>query len=510
MSNPADVSLFEQGVDAWNDVLEERLDDPTSVWRNTRYAADLSGESLGQRASRRWDRDTATFDTLLSYPRAELSFCDLRGTDFKVPLIGYDFRAADFVGADLRGADLSDADLQNAGFLAANLRGAVLRDARLDGARLESCDLIGADLARTSPWRARLFEREPPRVDFEWPDGSSIGSVSDLIAVCSGLHQRKTTLPLRFYFRGEAQLWKLRPSVVRSRRLRNTEGHMLTELMTGRPHDFGHVRQAIDQWVLAQHHGLKTRLLDVTRNPLVALFFACESMASAEAEGRLHAFAAPPSLVKPYNSDSISIIANFAKLSFSEQTTLLGKRRASSVDYKGAMRKLHHLIGEEKPHFSPRVDPRDLFRVFVVEPKHSFEQIVVQSGAFLISAFHERFERERISRVQCRTPVYEHCTFTIPAAAKPRIIEELRLLNITRHTLFPSLAEAAKAATTRQLATPILKDRNARLPAVHPGWNYPKRPLPPDRVPQRIERAGVRLRHAHGDDASEPTGEGGP
>ena len=61
-----------------------------------------------------------------------------------------------------------------------------------------------------------------------------------------------------------------------------------------------------------QHYGLKTRLLDITRNPLVALFNACEE--DGEKDGRLHVFAVPSDLIKSFNSDTVSIIANFAKL----------------------------------------------------------------------------------------------------------------------------------------------------------------------------------------------------
>ena len=39
----------------------------------------------------------------------------------------------------------------------------------------------------------------------------------------------------------------------------------------------------------------------------------------------------------------------------------------------------------------------------------------------------------------------------VPKASKQHIINELRLLNVTRETLFPGLDESAKAITDRYL-----------------------------------------------------------
>ena len=119
--------------------------------------------------------------------------------------------------------------------------------------------------------------------------------------------------------------------------------------------------------------------------------------------------------------------------------------------YSNALNRLYHLIRQEKPNFKKLIDPRDFFRVFIVEPQQSFERIRAQSGAFLISAFHERFEQHEVLQWNSGIPIYHHFMIEVPKASKQHIINELRLLNVTRETLFPGLDESAKAITDRYL-----------------------------------------------------------
>lgn len=251
---------------------------------------------------------------------------------------------------------------------------------------------------------------------------------------------------VEYYFRGESiATWELRPSIMRDS-LIQYEGEMLTDLMARRPSEFNGSNTAISQFVLAQHHGLKTRFLDITKNPLVALFHACQD--DLEKDGRIHIFAVHRNFIKSFNSDTVSIIANFAKLPFDEQNMLLTLTRGDdSFNQVDAIRHLYQLIREEKPFFEERIDIGHFFNIFVVEPQQSSERIRAQSAAFLASAFHRRFERDEVLRHNDRLPVYAHYTPTIPAESKETIRRELRLLNISRETLFPGLDESARAVT---------------------------------------------------------------
>ena len=97
------------------------------------------------------------------------------------------------------------------------------------------------------------------------------------------------------------------------------------------------------------------------------------------------------------------------------------------------------------------LDIRDLFRVFVIEPQRMFQRIRAQSGAFLISAFHERFERHAVLNCNASIPIYSHYVLNVPRQKKLLKINDLQLLNVTGETLLPSIDESAKAVTQHYL-----------------------------------------------------------
>ena len=452
MANRYYLELFLQGPDAWNEKARE----------TATYGADLTGESLGYRLVEQYGEGNVP-----SYAGIDLTATNLRDASFVLPnkislfRPGLDLKGAWFLGANASGANFYNANLTETIFTESKLRQANFSGAILDDALFYKADITGINLTATRPWRARFLEgrRSEPLVSLTT---SRIESVSDIVAICKTLrlaHERDSE-SVHFYYRGQSTDWKLRPSVMRCQRFRTLEGQMLRDAMTRRPEDFANSTTALAQWVLAQHHGLKTRLLDVTKNPLVAVFNAVREYGDTRnSDGVVHVFVVPQSLVKTFDSDAISIVTNFAKLNRWEQDVLLGRRRVdlpnshivSGVtvhDYEFAMGRLLGFIGQEKPRFEAAVDPRDFFRVFVVEPQQAFERLRAQSGAFLLSAFHERFERSKVIRWNEFTPVYYHYVLQVPAATKPLLLDELALLGVTRETMIPGLDEAARAITS--------------------------------------------------------------
>ena len=476
MTKDEQIKLLLEGVQAWNRQREK-----------SSFLPDLSGEDIWKAFRNAGKLEQIGDWCYIPLSGVNFSNANLKGANLRMAYLvdanlrNANLKTADLVGADMTGAVLSRSKLQKANFKNAKLANAKFDFSKLHKANFDYAYLNGtylfrakvdnetdfslvesfsnADFAGAQPWEAILYSKEerdlsptPYKPMLNKPMLNKIKSTGGLLKRIRQLQTYHKGDDSVLYFRGEAKSgWELQPSVMRNSKFRKYEREMLRELLTRRPEEFSTLSSALEEWVLTQHYKMPTRFLDVTRNPLVALFNACLDDEYKEKKGRIHIFAVPRKLIKPFNSDAISIISNLAKLTPREQKLILGYKLPEHVcgdekeDYELAKLRLYQGIRQEKPYFDERIDIRDLYKVFVVEPRRFAERIRAQSGAFLASAFHDRFEPEEIREWNNRIPVYAHYKLTIPSNCKKSIRNELRWLDITNETLFPGLDSAAEA-----------------------------------------------------------------
>jgi FRG domain len=242
---------------------------------------------------------------------------------------------------------------------------------------------------------------------------------------------------VELFYRGHSKRdeYKLIPRLFRDPSHRENEDRLFRELLVLNPQDFSADVSTLDKLVRMQHHSLPTRLLDITSNPLMALYFACKG--SGDQVGEVIVLQIKREEIKFYYSDTASCIANLAKLSSEykdEIDTMLPKKK---FNRKHPLPMLLHFIKEEKPYFLPIIDPKDLKSVICVRTKFNNTRIASQVGASLLFGLgaslpemgNKRIAIERVS---------------IDAATKTAILAELDKLNINESTVFPYIENSAK------------------------------------------------------------------
>ncbi|MBS0908432.1 FRG domain-containing protein [Tatumella sp. JGM118] len=246
------------------------------------------------------------------------------------------------------------------------------------------------------------------------------------------------------FYRGHSDIsYQLEPSLFRKNtqgnyRYRHHESDMITELLTVQPAEFRDDRYMLDKLVRMQHYGLPTRLLDVSTNPLVALYFACSKIKrdedGNEIDGNVIILTAPKSEIKFFDSDTVSCIANLSRLPSrikSNLNTSLATQVFNSTEECGH---LLHLIRDEKSYFKNIIDPAHLSKIVLVKGRLSNARISSQSGAFLLFGENVDLPETGLSTLNVRKLVIRN---------KERLMQQLSRFGINESTIYPGIEKAA-------------------------------------------------------------------
>lgn len=113
------------------------------------------------------------------------------------------------------------------------------------------------------------------------------------------------------FYRGHSDKnFELTPSIYRKEYFIKNEHLIYRETISKVPYDFNG-KSTIESLVLMQHYGIPTRILDLTTNALVALYFAC--IDNKDKDGEVIIFDIPKESTCYFDSDRVTILANLAK-----------------------------------------------------------------------------------------------------------------------------------------------------------------------------------------------------
>ncbi len=276
---------------------------------------------------------------------------------------------------------------------------------------------------------------------------TEIESVSSYISEIKHLKDSHSDSSTDIYFRGqEVDSWDIEPSIFRNDML--SIEHILMRIPLQKiPSEFKELKSKFDIMTKYQHYGMCTRLLDLTTNPLVALYFACQihkqinynPKDEKESDGAIY-FSD-----KYYPSQStdleVKIITELANYDLSKENTI-----------NEVLIKLNHsgLIDNE---IAKKWCSNEGFEEFIkiiqnnymIIPSYTNERLKKQSGVFLLSGMFTvtpniRIEESILTKTKgSLRKLFCDDYFVIKAENKKEILKELNLYNINEATLFPEL-----------------------------------------------------------------------
>jgi hypothetical protein len=283
---------------------------------------------------------------------------------------------------------------------------------------------------------ANVPAEPPPRAKFTLGEANSVEQFLKL------LYAAPESDAAEIFFRGHHDArFELTPSLLRKDlngdwQFMPSEDRLCKELLIAHYDEFQGDQYNFDRLVRMQHYGLPTRLLDITSNPLMALYFACEGPHElADIDAEVVVFSVASKKIKYYDSDTVSCLANLSNLSYAQKNGIDLNLEGKAFNDSEAVQKLLHHVKSEKGFFEDRIIPDDLGSIICVKAKRTNTRIRSQSGAFLLFGHEAALPDSGIDDI---------AVARVTVRNKAEILRQLDRININATTVYPSIEQTAR------------------------------------------------------------------
>jgi hypothetical protein len=190
----------------------------------------------------------------------------------------------------------------------------------------------------------------------------------------------------------------------------------------------------VEKLFLMQHFRFPTRLLDISKNPLVDLFFACFADKGQETSykenGVVYTYAVPTGETTFADSDTVTILANLCRMPSDFSVPAYTTREKFNNDDQ--IQNLLHFIRDDKPGFLPVIQKETISSVVCLRPRMNNPRIIRQSGYFfLFGIIGEKKHCAKMNEDWIKDPII------IPARYKKSILEELGKMDLDEGFFYP-------------------------------------------------------------------------
>lgn len=251
----------------------------------------------------------------------------------------------------------------------------------------------------------------------------------------------------KLFFRGHSKVsYDLKPSLFRKEEWLSNEKKMYLELMAKCPYEFERLESHIEKLAEMQHYGLPTRLLDVTQNPLVALYFACESQHSYY--GEIIIFSQSLDSIKYFQSDTVAMLASLPLFTKDEQMQFYHSsfvKSSNMNDFNDKVERLVHEVRMERPGFKSEIRAEDIRDVVVCIPARKNRRIDNQEGAFIVCGLlEETYGGKKYNTLSNLRLKLDNKKITICIIdKKAELLNELESLGINKAKIYPEIDDVA-------------------------------------------------------------------